>query len=644
MHTLRMRITGLLLACGLSALGGFALAAGTASDPITLHTISYGKRADVAFGHCGELEVWVDRNPSKNFRLAFIEDQIDGYGEMWRAAAWQASLVAADLSGRDVAGLRIFFQRSGMVDGPSAGALTTVGVLAALRGDTVRPDVAMTGTINPDGTIGPVGGIPHKIDGAAAAGMKLVLIPYGYRKDRDTNLKRDVDLFQRGEERGVEVRAVGDIYEAYRLVTGSELPRPAPAAPPTLPVDSYKLAEIKVQEWRLRMQEELAEYARVPERYGSDYTDDLIETVNENRPKIDDLLEQGLAPAAFDLMLGNVVDAGIANEVARTIWVDEQRGRKTAIEYAQRFARAPAKRRLAVDRLKNHITRTLGSVGTTIYAYMSLMEGITYNNLADMLLGGKLERPILTRVTEEDDIELERILEAVYFMQMAAIQYDVVGDILEMSGRIEGRPAPEGMPLAETADLFSRAAKANLNQFERMVIGSAADSAGVTSARAKNAMLSTDEDYLIVWWASQFSREQLFRDFTGQNLELARLGLAIRSYTTSSALLAKHYSLIAEYDEDGFLVNVKRDGPMKYMLDFAEDQTRRNIRMLRDAGVDASDVAFDFIAAGALRSGDEADRLYALEWYWEANTVSRTLAYLGGIRLGEDAAAATPAP
>ena len=37
----------------------------------------------------------------------------------------------------------------------------------------------MTGTINPDGGIGPVGGIPHKLDAAAQQGASLFIVPEG---------------------------------------------------------------------------------------------------------------------------------------------------------------------------------------------------------------------------------------------------------------------------------------------------------------------------------------------------------------------------------------------------------------------------------------------------------------------------------
>lgn len=45
----------------------------------------------------------------------------------------------------------------------------TAAVIVFIRGDATLDDVTMTRTINPDGTIGPVGGIPEKIDGAVAA-------------------------------------------------------------------------------------------------------------------------------------------------------------------------------------------------------------------------------------------------------------------------------------------------------------------------------------------------------------------------------------------------------------------------------------------------------------------------------------------
>ena len=94
-----------------------------------------------------------------------------------------------------------------------------------MRGDTLDADMTMTGTINPDGTVGPVGGIPQKIQGAAAEGITTVLIPAGQRNSESEDDGSLVDVVDEGRRLGVEVREVRDVYEAYQAFTGEELPR-----------------------------------------------------------------------------------------------------------------------------------------------------------------------------------------------------------------------------------------------------------------------------------------------------------------------------------------------------------------------------------------------------------------------------------
>jgi len=68
---------------------------------------------------------------------------------------------------------------SPIIGGPSAGAALTIATIASIRGLDIDPNVMMTGMINPDGTVGPVGGILEKIMGANEIGIKTFLIPSG---------------------------------------------------------------------------------------------------------------------------------------------------------------------------------------------------------------------------------------------------------------------------------------------------------------------------------------------------------------------------------------------------------------------------------------------------------------------------------
>jgi Lon-like protease len=102
-------------------------------------------------------------------------------------------------------------------DGPSAGAVMTVGFVALLKGDRLQRGVALTGTLAPDGTIGPVGGIPDKIRAAVREGYRTILIPAGQYYDPQWNIGRLAwDL-------NVEVKEVSRIEEAYHLMTGGRL-------------------------------------------------------------------------------------------------------------------------------------------------------------------------------------------------------------------------------------------------------------------------------------------------------------------------------------------------------------------------------------------------------------------------------------
>ena len=69
-----------------------------------------------------------------------------------------------------------------VVDGPSAGAAITVLIISMLLNKSINRDVFMTGTINIDGSIGPVGGIFEKALIAAKNNATIFLVPRGQSK------------------------------------------------------------------------------------------------------------------------------------------------------------------------------------------------------------------------------------------------------------------------------------------------------------------------------------------------------------------------------------------------------------------------------------------------------------------------------
>ncbi|GAA3904403.1 YlbL family protein [Actinoplanes auranticolor] len=65
------------------------------------------------------------------------------------------------------------------IGGPSAGLMFTLGIIDKLRPADLTGGriIAGTGTIDDEGNVGPIGGIPQKLVGAKDAGAKLFLVP-----------------------------------------------------------------------------------------------------------------------------------------------------------------------------------------------------------------------------------------------------------------------------------------------------------------------------------------------------------------------------------------------------------------------------------------------------------------------------------
>ncbi len=176
----------------------------------------------------GTGHVFVDTNPYT---------QVDLQG-----SARIAAIVASDVLGIDESKYDFYYIieiDSPIIGGPSAGGALTVATIAAINKWTIKPGVVMTGMIDPDETIGPVGGIPFKLEAAATKNTTLFLVPQGQLIVTTTNVstvsmpfitqtkEETVDLRQLGKKLNVTVKEVATIQEAVLAFTGHDINKPS---------------------------------------------------------------------------------------------------------------------------------------------------------------------------------------------------------------------------------------------------------------------------------------------------------------------------------------------------------------------------------------------------------------------------------
>lgn len=144
-----------------------------------------------------------------------------------------AERVAENITGKELSNVRLIYTietNASVIEGASAGAALTIATVAALENKEINPDVIITGTVNPDGSIGRVGALLEKAKASREAGAKLFLVPEG--QGFRTLLKPErkctqIESFTYCEvvyvkkkiefsDLGIEIREVSNITEALK--------------------------------------------------------------------------------------------------------------------------------------------------------------------------------------------------------------------------------------------------------------------------------------------------------------------------------------------------------------------------------------------------------------------------------------------
>ncbi|HZD43276.1 MAG TPA: S16 family serine protease, partial [Methanomicrobiales archaeon] len=96
------------------------------------------------------------------------------------------SAIIKKFTGKDIKNMDIhvqFIGTYGGIEGDSASISVATAVISAIEAIPVRQDLAMTGSLSVRGEVLPVGGVTYKIEAAAKAGIKKVLIPSANKDD-----------------------------------------------------------------------------------------------------------------------------------------------------------------------------------------------------------------------------------------------------------------------------------------------------------------------------------------------------------------------------------------------------------------------------------------------------------------------------
>jgi hypothetical protein len=142
---------------------------------------------------------------------------------IFTAQLWNASLASALAWQEPWEGARWKVLQTPVTDGTGLDAALAVGMIATSARRPYPPKTVIIGSLNPDGSLGPVSHLMSRLDAAASAGMTRVIIPSVQRFDTDST-GQVINMVRHASELHLECVPVDDLVSATETTMNDPLP------------------------------------------------------------------------------------------------------------------------------------------------------------------------------------------------------------------------------------------------------------------------------------------------------------------------------------------------------------------------------------------------------------------------------------
>jgi hypothetical protein len=637
---------------------------GLEKPPINAATVSRSNETSVTAlavnsvteeGSTHPVVVRVSPNPSGETSVGVLEQFSSGTGDQWRASAWIAAFCASRFTDSLISDHEFLLRTTGHIDGPSAGMMITAVMIAMIKGDSTVAHAAMTGTINPDGSIGPVGGIPAKLEAAAKAGIKKFGYPTGQRLSQDHKASKEndspvfVDLKERAKELDMEAVEIRDIFDAYRLMTTKTLFRSSPIAEEDLEISVSLAQRVRGSSQSLRSsaKQRLDTLKRKFEGYSDKQTKD---SQLEELVPLYALIEISEAYEREGAITLGYHWAGVSDQRSRVAELSyelgghRQNGDLATFEKVGNDQFEAAYERLEALRtsLKSNVDRpTVGGKVDAIHSFCNYWQGRaildaglrTYRfavqvkkNLIDLekqYAGKKTvtsEQKDAAKALANDYVALHTQMSEQFAMAQS------LGDAAAnwASFAQEGGKSASGKPelYKKLGNAYSVAAGAGLQWFRSIVVKSQAEARATTEEVINVRLILNEPEYSPVLSAANFAEGSSSESEKKEKLlPLDQLASGMYAFHGLAGLINKHYNFRGEFsDPDPQSLRLSKRKALGSTLDLARKRVLEECSKVQsEVGFIPDSIKINYDLANILRDGSDSSKLSALKAYWKCH-------------------------
>lgn len=629
---------------GTDANNGSTILPLAAAQPRTYVDALFAKTTGDVAGGITSVKLATAPNPDGSGQVGVFEAFAGGPSAEWRASVWAAAVVAATALNKDLAEFTFSATSAGYIDGASASTLIAAGFLAAMTGAPVAGDVTMTGIINPDGSIGPVGGIPEKLAAAMDKGKKRIGYPIGMRMARSAKTNELVDLQALAKAHGAQAIAVADVRQAYKLLTGKVLPAPLPVDAREMVLDdaTKKALDAKYKQWQERVATEwgailqLESAGRLPQILTY-----LRDSSKSYAAAAETLHKQGLYAAAYHRMLTAWSHASAANQIYDVMTKATSGKLDDAIAVLTKIDNLDEQTAAAFTKIGALSPATMGGHLQMLAAFRAALRGWSFRVFAGGALAStktylaSLAGTPVAQLGSEQSVDkiASMVAPTVLYMKKTVAETTLAIDQLEIEGATDIAYTGSVPDVRQLATSFSSAGAAGLSYVDTLLVDPIAQSSKIAADDARLRVETTEPDYVVALMTSRLDGmlDDLKTRWGEDSLAWGLLSLAASelTYFHTSALIARYDSLEIKKSSTGEVTGVEHEKAFANMLVTAERNARENARAARIAtGSIPVQARLAYQLASVESKGTVAEKLDALAQFWSSSAFSQTAVML----------------
>jgi uncharacterized protein len=539
------------------------------------------------------------------------------------SSVWISLLNSSLLVGKEVGKFEVKISGNWGFDVSGSQASIASSMMAAMTNAKIKLTSVVVGTINPDGTIGPVSNLPAKLKAAIDAGKKTFGYPAGQVSAWDNSIKNYTDIRAMAKKGGIKLVELTTLYEAFKVITGSVVDLPK-----LVSLDEMKLSkELNGQltgmssNWHKIHKDYSKKYKKVYGKAKKD-TKKSKKVADQYIKSSKELIKKGEVSPAYDYAQRGGAFAFTSYWSKRFDRLEKKKNLKGMLLAMVEFKEVSKKLNASVKVFKDVKPESRGDLLALVSAWEQLVSAWAYGKHGEDVAKETLDKiNYLIKKKLAPSMDKDRLYKMLnnttFNFSMASLKTQKAKDFSKFVGVKGAKFIVRLDKFTKIAALLKAVAVSSMANIDTLFVKNDAAKTGAGKDKIQKVLMGTNNNYLQAKLILDFPK--IAANDGSFESSLASIAAYSASLFNSSMLYLKYISLEIRKDAKGEK-DIKKKKVLEAMLIAAEKNVLQQAALSKKySGVIPASAKFYFNIGLSMKDQNYALKVKSLEMFWKAS-------------------------